>query len=55
MVTVEGANEPSDPFPAPAKLLTVDKDFGGWDDANTKFFDEENGVVTLIQKETGKE
>ncbi len=54
-VEVEGANDPSNPYPAPAKLLTVDKDFGGWGEANTKFFDEDKGVVTLIQKETGKE
>jgi sulfate/thiosulfate-binding protein len=54
-VDVEGANDPSDPFPAPAKLLTIDKDFGGWGVANKKFFDEDKGVVTLIQKETGKE
>ncbi len=55
-VDVEGANDPSDPFPAPSKkLLTIDDDFGGWSDANTKFFDEDNGLVTKIQKETGKE
>lgn len=54
-VEVEGANDPSDPFPAPKKLLTIDKDFGGWGEANTKFFDEDKGIVTLIQKETGKE
>lgn len=53
-VEVEGANDPSDPFPAPAKLLTIDGDFGGWTEANTKYFDEEKGIVTLIQKETGK-
>lgn len=52
---VKGANDPSDPYPVPAKLLTIDKDFGGWSSANTKFFDEDKGLVTLIQKETGKE
>jgi sulfate/thiosulfate transport system substrate-binding protein len=52
---VKGANDPSNPYPAPAKLLTIDKDFGGWSAANTKFFDEDKGIVTLIQKETGKE
>ena len=51
---VEGANDPSDPFPTPSTLLTIDKDFGGWSSANTKFFDEDKGIVTLIQKETGK-
>ena len=54
-VDVKGANDPSDPFPAPKTLLTIDKDFGGWSEANTKFFDEDNGLVTKIQKETGKE
>jgi sulfate/thiosulfate transport system substrate-binding protein len=55
-VEVEGANDPADPFPAPAKkLLTIDGDFGGWSEANTKFFDENDGLVTKIQKVTGKE
>jgi sulfate/thiosulfate transport system substrate-binding protein len=52
---VKGANDPSNPYPVPAKLLTIDKDFGGWTSANTTFFDEKTGIVTLIQKETGKE
>jgi sulfate/thiosulfate-binding protein len=54
-VDVEGANDPSNPFPVPPKLLTIDKDFGGWSAANTKFFDEDKGIVTLIQKDTGKQ
>jgi sulfate/thiosulfate transport system substrate-binding protein len=54
-VDVDGANDPSDPFPTPKKLLTIDKDFGGWADANTKFFDENDGLVTKIQQETGKQ
>src|SRR4051794_23978521 len=37
-VDVPGANDPADPFPAPAKLLTIDDDFGGWADANKKYF-----------------
>ena len=53
--TVEGANDPSDPFPAPAKaLLNINDDFGGWSEANPKFFDPDTGIVTLIQVETGK-
>jgi sulfate transport system substrate-binding protein len=52
---VKGANDPSNPYPAPKTLLTIDKDFGGWSAANTKFFDENDGIVTKIQKETGKE
>jgi sulfate/thiosulfate-binding protein len=51
---VEGANDPSDPFPAPGKLLTIDTDFGGWADANTKFFDENDGILTKIQAEAGQ-
>jgi sulfate/thiosulfate transport system substrate-binding protein len=55
-VDVKGANDPSDPFPAPSKkLLTIDGDFNGWSDANARFFDENDGLVTKIQKETGKE
>ena len=53
--TVEGANDPSNPFPAPAdKLLTIKGDFGGWSEANPKFFDPDNGIITKIQVETGK-
>jgi sulfate/thiosulfate-binding protein len=54
-VEVKGANDPSDPYPTPPKLLTIDKDFGGWSEANTKFFDEDKGLVTKIQQETGKQ
>lgn len=54
-VEVPGANDPSKPFPEPAKLLTIDGDFGGWSEANDKFFDEESGIVPAIQKETGKQ
>jgi sulfate transport system substrate-binding protein len=54
-VEVPGANDPGNPFPEPAKLLTIDGDFGGWDEASDKFFDEESGIVPAIQKETGKQ
>jgi sulfate transport system substrate-binding protein len=50
---VEGATDPSDPFPTPKKLLTVGEDFGGWEDAKKKFFDEKTGIVTKIQIATG--
>jgi len=50
---VEGANDPANPFPAPGTLLTID-DFGGWGEAKKKFFDEESGIITQIQVETGK-
>jgi sulfate transport system substrate-binding protein len=50
---VEGANDPADPFPTPEKLWTIDGDFGGWDAVNTKFFDEDAGIVTRILQESG--
>jgi sulfate/thiosulfate-binding protein len=50
-----GANDPSDPYPTPAKLLTIDQDFGGWASAAPKFFDENDGIVTKIQAATGKQ
>jgi sulfate/thiosulfate transport system substrate-binding protein len=54
-ITVKGANDPSNPFPAPsATLQTIDKDFGGWTLANTKFFDPDKGLLTKIQAAAGK-
>jgi sulfate transport system substrate-binding protein len=54
-VDVKGANDPSDPFPAPSqKLLTIDGDFGGWSAANTKYFDEKTGIVTKLIAASGK-
>lgn len=43
--TVEGAADPSNPFPPVKTLLTVDEDFGGWDEVSTTFFDEEDGLI----------
>ena len=51
---VEGANDPANPFPDPENLLDIEDDFGGWSEVNTTFFDEEEGVVTKIQQETGQ-
>ena len=56
---VDGANDPTDPFPAPASLFTIDDLFGGWATAAGEFFgDGEDGnplgVVTRIQQRTGK-
>ncbi|GAA1928398.1 sulfate ABC transporter substrate-binding protein [Nocardioides hwasunensis] len=42
---VEGAADPNNPFPPVKTLLTVDDDFGGWDEVTPKFFDEENGII----------
>ena len=50
---IPGANDPADPFPTPKTLLTIDDDFGGWGEANSKFFDEEEGIITALQAETG--
>jgi sulfate transport system substrate-binding protein len=50
---VTGANEPANPFPTPAKLLTIKNDFGGWPAAQKKFFDD-GGIVPKIQEATGK-
>lgn len=56
---VQGANDPSDPFPTPAKLFTIDDTFGGWGVAADKFFgDGEDGnplgIITELQQSTGK-
>lgn len=52
---VEGANDPADPFPAPGTLLTIGDDFGGWAEANDKYFDENTGLITELLAKTGKE
>jgi sulfate transport system substrate-binding protein len=56
---VDGANDSGDPYPEPAKLLTIDGDFGGWADANGKYFgdgegDNPLGILTQIQSEAGQ-
>jgi sulfate/thiosulfate-binding protein len=51
---VEGANDPSNPFPEPKTLLTVTKDFGSWSDLSEKFFDENTGIVTVAIAKSGK-
>jgi len=53
-VTVTGANDPSSPFPAIAHLQTIDKDFGGWDLADAKYFDETNGILTKLKAADSK-
>jgi sulfate transport system substrate-binding protein len=45
---VPGANDPSDPFPAVKTLYTVDKNFGGWSEADPKYFDDTSGIITKI-------
>jgi sulfate transport system substrate-binding protein len=51
---VEGANDPSNPFPEVTNLLTVEEDFGSWDELSDTFFDEETGSITQIIAATGK-
>jgi sulfate transport system substrate-binding protein len=50
--TVQGANDPSNPYPTVSKLETID-DLGGWSKVNTEFFDPDNGIVTQIEKASG--
>ena len=52
--SVEGANDPANPFPTPTGLFTIEKDLGGWKAVNAKFFEEGTGIVPQIQKATGK-
>ncbi len=51
---VEGANDPSNPYPEVTNLLTVAEDFESWDALSEKFFDEETGIVTQIIAASGK-
>ena len=46
--TVQGANDPSNPYPKVQELTTI-ADLGGWDKVNTEFFDSTNGIVTKIE------
>jgi sulfate transport system substrate-binding protein len=50
---VEGANDPSDPFPEVENLLTVADDFENWEALSTTFFDEETGIVTQAIANSG--
>jgi sulfate/thiosulfate-binding protein len=50
--TVEGANDPSKPYPTVAKLTTI-ADLGGWSEVNKKYFDKESGIVTEIAGSVG--
>jgi sulfate transport system substrate-binding protein len=45
---VPGVETPNDPFPEVKTLYTLDKDFGGWSQADPKYFDDENGIITKI-------
>jgi len=51
---VDGANDPADPFPVVANLLTVAEDFESWEALSAKFFDESDGIVTKAIAASGK-
>jgi ABC-type sulfate transport system substrate-binding protein len=46
---VPGAEDPADPFPKVAHLITV-ADLGGWPVADATFFDSSTGLVTVLRK-----
>jgi sulfate/thiosulfate transport system substrate-binding protein len=52
-VTVQGANDPSNPFPTIQNLMTIDKDFGGWTKADPEYFDDTTGILTKLKAEAG--
>lgn len=40
-------------FPTPQNLFTIDDDFGGWEAAKVKYFEEGTGLVMQIEEELG--
>jgi sulfate/thiosulfate transport system substrate-binding protein len=50
--TVQGANDPANPYPTVAKLTTISQ-LGGWSTVNKTFFDPDTGIVTKIEAQTG--
>jgi sulfate transport system substrate-binding protein len=50
--TVQGANDPANPYPTVAKLQTI-SDLGGWSEVNKKYFDKDDGIVTTIEGNAG--
>ncbi|GHJ47012.1 sulfate ABC transporter substrate-binding protein [Catellatospora sp. TT07R-123] len=51
---IQGVKDPANPFPTPAKLLTVSKDFESWSALSKKFFDEKEGLIVKIIAASGK-
>ena len=56
---IKGAQDPKDPFPKVKHLLTLDKDFGGWDGVKDKLFGDGKdgapvGIVTTSIEKSGK-
>jgi sulfate transport system substrate-binding protein len=50
--TVQGANDPANPFPEVRHLETI-ANLGGWPAVNKKFFDKDNGIVPKIEGTSG--
>jgi sulfate/thiosulfate transport system substrate-binding protein len=50
--TVEGANDPANPYPTVSKLATI-AELGGWSAVNKKYFDKDDGIVTKIEGASG--
>ncbi len=51
---VDGALDPTNPYPAVTNLITVADDFESWSALSKKFFDETDGIVTKIILDSGK-
>jgi sulfate transport system substrate-binding protein len=51
-VTVQGANDPANPFPTPAHQFTIAQ-LGGWKAVTNTFFDTKTGVITAIEQQKG--
>jgi sulfate transport system substrate-binding protein len=50
--TVQGANDPANPFPTPAHQFTIAQ-LGGWKAVTDTFFDTKTGVITAIEQQKG--
>lgn len=51
--SVKGVQDASTPFPEITHLFTIDKNFGGWKETNSKYFGD-NGIVTKLLSAAGK-
>lgn len=51
---IPGAPDAANPFPKPAKLLTVATDFESWSALSKKYFDEKEGLIVKIIAASGK-
>jgi sulfate/thiosulfate transport system substrate-binding protein len=45
---VPGSETPSDPYPEVKKLYTLQDNFGGWSEADPKYFGEDTGIISKI-------